>query len=89
MKKWEYMVIKLDNVLSLGGTIETGDPAQLLHRMLGGLNALGGDGWEMVSMNVQFDMLVFKREIPNEPSEVVGDSSSGALQSGEVPDQTG
>jgi hypothetical protein len=89
MTTWEYMILKLQNVLQLGGQIETADPAQSLHRMLGGLNALGSDGWELTAMNVTIDMFVFKREKTDESAGPVGDGSSGALQGGEIPDQAG
>jgi len=71
--KFEYMPLKIQNVMRLGGTIETNDAEQALTRLVGGLNALGGDGWQLVSMNPGIDMLIFMRQVPEQPQVVLTD----------------
>lgn len=62
---FEYLVFDLDKVLNYGGpALATGRPSDAVRQLMGGLNKLGREGWELcVLLPPPLDMVLFKRRI--------------------------
>jgi len=61
--QFEYMLLKLNNVVELGQSVVVSPgPADVPRELTAGLNKLGSDGWELCGFSATIDMWVFKRE---------------------------
>lgn len=70
---WEYLLLKLENVIQKSELSVLAGPMQELNRFRSGLNVLGREGWELcIMLPPPTDMMVFKRKCP----EKVADASA-------------